>query len=952
MSRRLCVLFVSWLCVAGFCKGISAADDAATRPLIPDLKVERYRLPNGLEVILHVDRSTPITGVNLFYKVGSKNEAKGRTGFAHLFEHLMFQGSKHHDDEYFGPLEKGGAQINGSTNTDRTNYFETVPSNYLELALFMESDRMGYLLPALTQKKLDNQRDVVKNERRQRVDNVPYGQSMERLLEALYPDDHPYHHSVIGSMADLSAASLADVSAFFQTYYAPNNASLCIAGDFDVDTAKLLVTKYFGSIPQGPEVPRLEPRPATIESPKHIRMTDRVALGRTSLVWAGVHRGHGDEPALDVLASILGGLEKENRLYKALMYDRSLASSVNASDDAGELSGTFEIEITAAKPGTKLDDLVAIADAEIARVKTEGPTEGEVLNAKRTMESRMIQSIQAIGRRANFLNQNNVERGDPLAYKEELTKLFAVTPADVRAAADKYLTEKRIRLDVTSGAPTPRAPEAVVDRSKQVPSVVLPAQPVVDPVDRSKLPEPGPVPKFEVPKVVRKKLSNGLDVLILERHELPVLTFHLTAKGGETLTPRGKEGLAGIAASLLEEGTNAHDSLALAAKLNRLGATTSASADLESCDLAMSVPSPQSAAALDLFAEILTSPAFPEKALERRRTRRLSMLLRLADNANGIASIVFPKLVYGADHPYGRPERGTKTSVPAITREDIVDFYKKVFAPNNSALIIVGDASADEITVRLEKALAGWKPSASAAAIAIPAPEKVDRRGFVYLVDKPAAAQSVLAVGQVGAPRKTPDYFALTILNAVLGGQFSSRINLNLREEKGYTYGARSQFDFLVGPGPFKVQTAVQTAVTKEALFELMKELHDVVGSRPVTDAELEFAKDRAVKSFPVKFETTTAAASALKDVVLYGLSDDYYRTYQAMIERVTKADVAKASKEHLDPDQMTILVVGDRSKIESGLRSLPFVKKIVSLDTEGAPAGESSTGEKGAIKP
>ena len=404
--------------------GRSAAEDKPRT--IPDLKVETYTLPNGLTVILHEDHTTPFVGVNLWYKVGSKDEKPGRTGFAHLFEHLMFQGSQHHDKEYFGPLEKLGAQINGSTSTDRTNYYEALPTNGLETALWLESDRMGFLLPALSQAKLDNQRDVVKNERRQRVDNVPYGIAEERLDELVYPPDHPYHHSVIGSMADLSAASLADVSTFFRTYYSPNNASLTLAGDIDPVRAKMLVEKYFGPIPRGPDVAKLEPRVPVLAGAKTLGLTDAVQLSRTQLVWPTVAVGDKDEAALDTLAAILGQLPNENRLFRALQYDKQLAANVSAYHFTSVLAGTFGVSITPQK-GRNLDDLIAIADAEIARLKADGPTEDEVRKVKNSIEGRFVIGLQTAQAKADFFNRYNVTYGDPLAYKKELRDAYAVT---------------------------------------------------------------------------------------------------------------------------------------------------------------------------------------------------------------------------------------------------------------------------------------------------------------------------------------------------------------------------------------------------------------------------------------------------------------------------------------------------------------------------------------------
>jgi len=947
MMRRILPLLLA-ASAALTAPGSPARGDDRT-PQIPQLKVEKYTLPNGLEVILHEDHTTPVVGVNIWYKVGSKNEKAGRTGFAHLFEHLMFQGSKNHDHEYFGPIEKLGAQINGSTSTDRTNYYENVPSNALELALWLESDRMGFLLPALTQAKLDNQRDVVKNERRQRYDNVPYGQTHETLIEALYPADHPYHHSVIGSMADLSAASLEDVSTFFRTYYSPNNASLCIAGDFDPAETKRLVEKYFGSLSRGPDVAKLKPSVPVLAEPKHIKMTDRVSLPRVELVWPTGQRGDADEQALDVLAMVLGGLDKENRLFRALMYDRQLAAHVEAGHPASALAGEFTVTIYAQR-GQSLDDLVKLADAEIERLKTEGPTLEEVTKAQNTQESQLVIGLQSAGRKADFLNNYNVEFGDPLAYKAEMVRLFKVTPDDVKRVAKQYLTANRIRLDVNPGAPTPRPSEAEVDRSKQTPVESPKIAEVKDTFDRSKMPEVGPPPKYTPPSVTRRKLSNGLEVLIAERHELPILTLNLVVKGGENLVPNGKEGLASMTADLLTEGTKSRNALELAGALSEIGASINADGKLEASSLSLTALTKHTERGLELYTDVLLNPSFPEKELNRLRVQRLAILKARLDRAEGISGVVFPRLLYGLEHPYGRPDLGTLKTVQSLTREDVVAFHKALFLPNNASLVVVGDTTPDAITATLEKALKEWKPG-EAPKHDLAEPPSNKKPLTVYLVDKPEAAQSVLAVGQIGQPRGTPDYFPLTVMNAILGGQFSSRINLNLREDKGYSYGARSHFAFRIGPGPFEAGGSVQTAVTKEALVELLKEIKDITGPRPATDAELAFAKDRIIKGFPSKFETTFGVAGTIADLVLYNLPADYFSTYQSKVDAVTKADVSRVAKAHLDPDHMVILVVGDRSKIEASLKSLPYAKVINVLDPEGNPlpaaAQEATEGSK-----
>ena len=932
-----------WLALAAtLLLGLVPAARADERtPQVPQLKVEKYTLDNGLEVLLHEDHTTPVVGVNLWYKVGSQDEKPGKTGFAHLFEHLMFQGSKHHDDEYFGPMEKLGAQINGSTTEDRTNYYEVVPSNALEVALWLESDRMGFLLPALTQAKLDEQRKVVKQERGQSVDNQPYGQAHEAILRALYPEGHPYHHSVIGSLADLSAASLGDVSEFFRKYYAPDNASLCIAGDFDPAEAKRLVSKYFGPFPRGPEVKRPAPSTPKLDGTKHITQTDAVKLPRVQLVWPTVPVGHADEPALDVLAEVLGQQPKENRLYLALIYNKPLAATASAAHPTSRLTGTFDVTITG-RPTSALDELVKVADAEIARLQADGPTDAEVLKAQNGRESQFVVGLQAMMRKADFLNSYNVMYGDPLAYKAEMARLFAVTPADVKRVAQKYLTADRIRLDITPGAPTPRAPEVAEDAPHETVEDTKVA--IKDDFDRDVEPKPGPTPKFTPPAVVRRKLSNGLELLVAERHELPIVTLNLVVKGGETLVPAGKEGLASMTAALLTEGTTTRDALELAGALAEIGASVDAEGGREASTLALTTLTKHGAKALDLYADVLLKPAFPEKALERLRDRRLASILARSSSPMGIAGVVFPRLLYGEEHPYGRPDLGTPKSVKGLTRDDARAFYERLYHPNNAALIVVGDITPDAAAEKLEAAFKDWKPGPAAVAT-LPEPPEARKGVTVYLVDKPAAAQSILAVGQIGLPRSTPDYFPLSVMNAILGGQFSSRINLNLREQHGYAYGANSHFVFRQGPGPFQAGGAVKTEVTKEALVELMKELTDITGPRPATARELAFAKDRLIKGFPGRFETTSGVSGALAELVLYRLPEDYFAKYQAEIEAVAPADVDRVAREHLDPKRMVVLIVGDRAKVEPTLRELPFARVVNALDPDGNPLPAAASG-------
>jgi len=935
MTRGIIGLGLAWVILMAQVTALAA--DEPRKPKVPELKVEKYTLPNGLTVTLHEDHKTPVVAVNVWYKVGSKDEQPGRTGFAHLFEHMMFLGSKHHNEDFSRPLEKLGADDNATTDTDRTDYYETVPSNALELALWLESDRMGFLLPAMTQEKLDNERDVVKNERRQTVDNVPYGQAEQVLLEALYPQGHPYHHSVIGSMADLSTARLADVAAFFRTHYVPNNALLCVAGDFEPAQARQWIDKYFGPLPRGPAVTPMKPSVPRLPAAKHIQLTDAVSLPRAQLLWPTVPANHPDEPALDVLAAVLGGLPKENRLFRALVYDRQLAAQVGASHPTQLLSGTFEVELYA-RPGQKLDELVKIANAEIERLKEEGPTALEVHKAQNERESALIMGLQSVTHKASVLNQYTDIYGDPLGYRTEVEKVFAVTPEDVKRVAKQYLGASRVELDILPGASASRPPEVAVDPAKPAPLVNPPIAEVKVDFDRSVTPKLGPTPRYVPPGFERRKFSSGLELRIVERHELPIVTFDLVVKSGETLAPKGKEGLASITASLLDEGTKSRTALQLAGELAEIGASLGVAGDLESTTVSLTTLTRHLDQALDLYADVLLNPSFPDKELNRLKLQRLAQLKARADDPEQTAGAVFPRLIYRPDHPYGRPDVGTPESVQSITRDDTVAFYKQIMVPGNAALVVVGDVQPDTIAAALEARLRGWAPGPvpqPPSLLPTPAPPKGRP---LYLIDKPSAAQSVLTVGKIGAARKSPDFHALTVMNAILGGQFASRINLNLREDKGYSYGAQSSFSFYRGPGPFEAGGTVQTAVTKESLVEIFKELTDISGRRPVTPAELAFAKERIIQGFPRRFETTFGVASQLAILVDDDLPDDEFARYQARIESVTKADVDRVAREYITPEHMTILVVGDRSVIEGSLKSLPFVETIHPIDTEGKP--------------
>jgi zinc protease len=968
--------------------------------VLPPIKFTEFTLANGLRVILHEDHSTPIVAVNIWYHVGSHNEVPGRTGFAHLFEHMMFQGSLHHDDDYFVPLQEAGGSLNGSTNTDRTNYWEVVPSNFLELALWLESDRMGYLLDALTDAKLNNQRDVVKNEKRQNYDNRPYGLVGAKIAETMYPKDHPYHWLTIGSLDDITAASREDVSDFFRRFYTPNNASLSIAGDINPVEARAMVEKYFGPLKRGPEVKKVEPVRPALDKEMRLTMEDRVSLPRIYMTWHTEPQFTSNDAALEQLGLLLAG-GKGSRLYRSLVYEKQIAQDVSAFNNSRELAGQFQIAATA-KPNVKLEELEQAIDAEIAKLKTEPPTNEEMERVYNARESSFIYGLQSVGGfggKSDQLNQYATFLGQPGYFTQDLLRYRNVTPADVTRVANSYLTDKRLVLTVmprargggkTTGDAAPTSPTgAIASTSQQTgaqagattparPGATTPAgvQPQTKPEaaattpagatpptttakgggnkskaqDKSGLgglyaqPAPKADPSFRLPQIQRRKLSNGLEVLIVEQHELPVVNMNLVLRTGSAADPQDRAGLSNLTAALVDEGTTTRSSLEISNQLAAIGARLSTNSDFDSSNLNLLTLSKHLGRALEIYSDVVTNPAFPDNELELQRKTRLGSLMQRRDDANAIASVVYASLLYGRNHPYGHSAVGDEQSVRAITSADIKRFYETYYRPNNAALIVAGDVKPATLMPQLEHAFANWKRGEVPNVNFEMPPSR--EKSALYIVDKPGAAQSVLVIGQVGQPRSTPDYFPLLVMNTMLGGQFTSRVNMNLREDKGYTYGARTAFDYRRGAGPFMATAGVQTAVTKESVFEFMKELRGIRGERPISAAELEFSKQAIIRGFPRTFETPEQMANRLTDIVLYNLPDDYFNNYIARVRAVKLEDVNRVANRYLDPSKMAILVVGDRKVIEPGLRSLTGVGTTITfVDPEGRPASEGSGG-------
>lgn len=892
---------------------------------LPNINVTQYRLKNGLQVVLHQDKSTPIIAVNVFYHVGSKNETPGRTGFAHLFEHMMFQGSKNYSSDYLSAIDDMGGSVNGTTDEDRTWYFETVPSNFLERTLYLEADRMGNLLEAMTQDKLDNQRDVVKNERRLRVDNQPYGTSFERIGETMYPEGHPYHWSVIGSMADLSAASMEDVKSFFRTYYVPNNATLVLAGDFDENQAKAWIEKYFGPLAKGDDIKRPNDPQPKLNSEIRKTYEDAVPFPRLSMVWHGSPQFSADEAALDTLASILSS-GRGSRLQSNLNYGKELVSQIFASNPTNEIGGLFQITATA-RPGKTLEEIEKEIDQEIERIKKQPPTAEEMQRALNGRESQFIYGLESVSGKGAQLSSYAGYLGKPSYFQTDLDRYRKVTPADVQRVADQYLTVNRLVMSyVPSKAPASR-PSPAADK----PASGKAAELDKDSIARQKamLPKAGPTIKFALPSIEKHKLSNGLNVWFVRNPELPIVSMNLVFNSGSILDSNEKYGVASWTASMLNQGTSSRSAVEIANQLQSIGAFLNAGSGWDSSNVFMQTLTKNLDQALNIYADVIQNPSFPVAEIESLRRRSIIGLAQRKSQPGAVANLAFNKVLYG-DQPYGRDT--TESTLKAIARDDLIGFHKTNYVPNNATLIVVGAIESEAMLAKLESSLGKWK---SGRPVSIPASAQTMRgKPGIYIIDKPGAAQSTIAAGLVGIDRSNPDYYAVQLLNSILGGGSSGRLFKVLREEKGYTYGAYSSFTSRKGPGPFRAGGDFQTGSTKESVEELMNLIAGVRGSASATQEELDSHKLAIINSYPQGFETTGSVAGQLSNLVTFGLPDTYFNDYIRNISAVSLKDVSRVANKYLDPSKMAIVIVGDRTEIEPKLKELPYA--ITILDADG----------------
>lgn len=899
----------------------AAAATAAPTADIPRLEFEKYTLPNGLEVILSEDHRLPMVAVNLWYHVGPANEEPGRTGFAHLFEHMMFQGSKHTGDNPFALLEGAGASdINGTTGFDRTNYFETLPSNQLELALWLESDRMGYLLDKLDQARLTNQQDVVRNERRQSIENRPYGIVEEAVYHQLFPRSHPYYAAVIGSHADIQAAKLDDVKKFFKLYYAPNNASLAIVGGFDKAATKKLVEKYFGLLKRGPEVPKIRATTPPLAAERRAVIQDRVELPRVYMAWLTPPIFKPGDADADLAAAILGG-GKSSRLYKKLVYEKQIAQDVNAEQESLMLGSNLTLQVTA-RPGHTAEELDKAIGEELERFRRDGPDVKEVERARNTIETRIITRLETLGGFggvADRLNTYNHYLGNPDFLAQDIARYRNATPASVRAFAQEHL--KPSARVVVYGVPGTQdlGPNVPTEKAPDVPPGTGAESVNADEPWRKDVPKPGPARPFQLPAPKSFQLANGLTAIYDERPGLPVVAANLVVRTGSDANPADTPGLANFTVAMLDQGTTTRNALAIADQTAQLGATLATNSSMDASQVTIRSLKKNFPAALDLLADLVLHPSFPQEEIERQRASRLGQLVQRRENPAVVADQVMSAALYGPRHPYGYAEIGTEAAIKATGRDAMLAFWKQNFVPNNAALVVAGNISAAELRALAEKEFGAWQRGV-AARPQLGAPTTTAAR--LVLVDKPGAPQTRFRVAMVGVPRSTPDYAALEVMNTALGGLFSSRINLNLREVHGYTYGAGSRFVYRRSAGPFFVSTGVRTDVTAPALTEILKEIRRIAETQ-LTPEELSLSKDSQVRSLPGEFETSSSAATSFTNLYLYDLGLDYYASLPERLSAVTAEAAQAVAKKHLVPEKLVVVAVGDRAKIEPELAKL-----------------------------
>jgi zinc protease len=901
---------------------------------------EKYRLDNGLTVILHEDRSDPLVHLDVTYHVGSAREEIGKSGFAHFFEHMMFQGSKHvADEQHFRIVSESGGTLNGTTNTDRTNYYQTVPSNQLEKMVWLEADRMGFLLEAVTPEKFEVQRETVKNERGQRVDNRPYGQLSERVSEALHPEGHPYSWPTIGHMADLDRVNLADLKQFFLRWYVPNNATLTIGGDFDREQTLAWVQKYFGPIPRGPVDAMPQKSPVTLDADRYLSMEDDVALPLVYMAWPTVYARHPDEAPLDVLMFLVGS-DRTSLLYKN-MIKNGLAVQAEAGHACGERACSFTMSaLPNPTGGATLEDLEQIARNSLEEFEQRGISEEELERIKTRIVSGMIYSLESVAGKVSQLAANETFTGNPDYIGRDIARYENVTAVDVLRVYRQYLKNKpavvmsvvpRGEREMIAHADTWPRPERNLPDYEQIEEADLPYRPVVDTFDRSVVTPAGPNPAISLPELWRGELANGVAVLGTANTETPTTAVNLRIAVGQRHEPLDQLGLAALTAAMMNEATLDSSNEELSHRLQRLGSSITFGAGDEQTGMSIHGLSENLDETLAIAAEKLLMPKFDEDDFERVKGQMLQAIAQQQRQPAAIAAAVYQQLLFGQENTFAYADIGTEATLRELTVDDVRRFYTEHYSPQIASIVAISSVPQAELLDKLG-VFGTWEgPGVETPALA-PFPE--NGTGKVYLVDKPGAAQSEIRIGKRSlAFDATGEYYRASLSNFALGGAFNSRININLREDKGYTYGARSYFNGSQDYGLFTASAGVRTDATAASIVALARELR-TYHEKGITDAELAFTRRAIGQSDARSYETPWQKLGFLSRILTYDLPDDFVARQNAILAEIDRDEINRLARRHITVDDMIIVVVGDKDAILPDIEALGY--EVVELDADG----------------
>lgn len=900
----------------------------------------QYQLKNGLDVILHTDKSDPIVAVAIQYHVGSNREVPGKTGFAHLFEHMMFQQSENvAQDQFFKYIQGAGGTLNGGTGNDGTVYYEVVPKNALEMVLWMESDRMGYLENTVTKAAFANQQNVVQNEKRQSYDNQPYGFNQWLISKNLYPKGHPYSWTVIGEMSDLFNATVDDVKAFHRKFYVPNNTTLVIAGDFDVEKVKPLVEKYFGEIPAGEKVTDMKPWHVTLGETKKLYHEDNFATTPLlTMVWPAAEEYSKDAYALSFLAQALGS-GKKSPFYRVIVKDKKLAPRAGVYHMAMELTGQFMVSINA-NAGVSLSTVENSVFESLKLFEKEGITEKDLEKFKAGLETEFYQGISSVLRKSFQLASYNEYAGSPGFIGQDIANIKAVTIPDIMRVYEKYIKNKpylatsfvpkgQVSLVAANSVNAGIVEENIASATEVDQSALSGEETIVKTktiLDRSVKPGFGPDPAITVPKVWSAKASNGMKILGIKTNEIPVVQFSITIDGGTVAVPLDKAGLADFTASMLMEGTADKTPEELEEAIELLGASINIMARTESITLTANCLVRNFEKTLALAEEILLKPRWDNEQFELVKLKMLNAIKRNQGNPNYLAAVAFNKLVYGENNIMSVPSGGTQESVSKITKDDLKQYYSKIFSPSSASFNIVGKIDKKTVLNSIKHLSDNWKPFN----VVLPKLEQpaLPEKSAIYFVDVPGAKQSVIYIGNYSIPRLSPDFYAATVMNYKLGGSFNGILNLILREEKGFTYGARSQFSGGKNYGSFVASSQVRSNSTLESVEIFKNEMEKY--TKGISDEDLKFTKDALVKSNALNFETNLALLNMLESISQYNLPFDYVKKQEEVVKNMTSESFRDIAGKYLKTNNMYYIVVGDAKTQLAGLEKAGLGKPVL----------------------